>query len=65
MKKRNEDYTPKQLEDATTLITLLGRASEDERRTAIIATNAFMIGMRAASILKGTSKTEEAGGMKH
>lgn len=59
MKKRNENYTPKQLEDATTLITLFGRASEDERRTAIIAANAFMIGMRAANSLKGTPKKQE------
>ena len=56
MRKRNEDYTPKQLEDATTLVTLLGQASEDERRTAIIAANAFMIGMRAADSLKGSPK---------
>lgn len=59
MRKRNEDYTPEQLEDATTLITLLGRASKEERRTALIAANAFMIGMRAADSLKGTPEKQE------
>lgn len=48
MRKQNKGYTytPEQLEDAATLITLLGRAPDKERQMTIVAANSFMIGMR-------------------
>lgn len=48
MRKQNKGYayTPEQLEDAATLITLLGHASDKERQMTIVAANSFMIGMR-------------------
>lgn len=52
MEEKNRDYTKKQLSDAMTLITLLGKIPEEKRGTVVLATNAFISGMEAAGGLK-------------